>query len=66
MRSVTSTLLRAAGRNIGKEVMGTFKMMTWNVENLFQPAAEVTPAAHERFGKKLALLAGVIGCAHQS
>jgi hypothetical protein len=52
MRSVTGTLLRAAaGRNTRKEVMATFKVMTWNVENLFQPAAEVAPAAHEHSGK---------------
>jgi hypothetical protein len=53
MRSVTGTLLRAAaGRNTRREViMATFKVMTWNVENLFQPAAEVAPAAHEHSGK---------------
>jgi len=41
--------------------MTTFKVMTWNVENLFRPAAGAPPEDVQRYAQKLALLAGVIG-----
>jgi endonuclease/exonuclease/phosphatase family metal-dependent hydrolase len=40
--------------------MPTFKVMTWNVENLFRPAPGAPPAQQQRFQQKLALIAGVI------
>ncbi len=40
--------------------MGTLTVMTWNVENLFRPGPEASPAEHERYQRKLDLLAAVI------
>jgi endonuclease/exonuclease/phosphatase family metal-dependent hydrolase len=40
--------------------MTTFKAMTWNVENLFRPAAGANQAEQQQFERKLTLLAGVI------
>jgi endonuclease/exonuclease/phosphatase family metal-dependent hydrolase len=40
--------------------MPNFKVMTWNVENLFRPDAEATPDEQERYRQKLGLIAGVI------
>lgn len=40
--------------------MTTFKVMTWNVENLFRPAMGAAQPEQQRFQRKLALLAGVI------
>src|SRR5215210_8403164 len=40
--------------------MPTFVAMTWNVENLFSPAADAPAEDRQRFHAKLALLAGVI------
>jgi endonuclease/exonuclease/phosphatase family metal-dependent hydrolase len=40
--------------------MTTFKVMTWNVENLFRPLPGATQPDQQRFQRKLALLAGVI------
>jgi endonuclease/exonuclease/phosphatase family metal-dependent hydrolase len=40
--------------------MPTLKAMTWNVENLFRPAAGATAADEERYFQKLTLLAGII------
>jgi len=40
--------------------MTTFKVMTWNVENLFRPALNAPQAEQERYEQKLALLADVI------
>ena len=37
-----------------------FSVMTWNVENLFRPAADAEPGAEDRYGRKLALLGAVI------
>ena len=40
--------------------MTAFKVMTWNVENLFRPPADAAEAEKQRFQQKLGLLAGVI------
>jgi endonuclease/exonuclease/phosphatase family metal-dependent hydrolase len=40
--------------------MTTFKVMTWNVENLFRPASGGDQTDQDRFQQKLSLLAGVI------
>lgn len=40
--------------------MTTFKVMTWNVENLFSLSADATHADQQLFQQKLALLAAVI------
>lgn len=41
--------------------MTAFKVMTWNVENLFRPGRGAGEAERERYSDKLGLLAGVIG-----
>jgi endonuclease/exonuclease/phosphatase family metal-dependent hydrolase len=41
-------------------VMTTFKVMTWNVENLFRPALGASEADQRLFQQKIQLLAGVI------
>jgi endonuclease/exonuclease/phosphatase family metal-dependent hydrolase len=41
--------------------MPTFKVMTWNVENLFRPAMTAPAEEQQRFQQKLTLLANVIG-----
>src|SRR5919199_2126185 len=41
--------------------MTTFKVMTWNVENLFRPPLGAAEEDVERYERKLGLLAGVIG-----
>ncbi len=41
--------------------MSAFGVMTWNVENLFRPEEGVEDAENERYRRKLALLADVIG-----
>jgi endonuclease/exonuclease/phosphatase family metal-dependent hydrolase len=40
--------------------MAAFKVMTWNVENLFQPGAGDGPAGQEAFDEKLSALSQVI------
>src|SRR5262245_17551242 len=40
--------------------MPNFEVMTWNVENLFRPAAGAAPPEQQRFQQKLNLIAGVI------
>lgn len=40
--------------------MPNFKVMTWNVENLFRPAADATPEEQERYQLKLSLIADII------
>lgn len=40
--------------------MSTFKAMTWNVENLFQPASGATHEDQQQYQQKLQLLSGVI------
>jgi endonuclease/exonuclease/phosphatase family metal-dependent hydrolase len=40
--------------------MPTFKVMTWNVENLFRPAPGAPQAEQQRFQQKIQLLANVI------
>jgi endonuclease/exonuclease/phosphatase family metal-dependent hydrolase len=40
--------------------MTIFKVMTWNVENLFRPQPGANLAERERFERKLGVLAGVI------
>jgi endonuclease/exonuclease/phosphatase family metal-dependent hydrolase len=41
--------------------MTTFKVMTWNVENLFRPQPEAEEEVKQRYQRKLDLLADVIG-----
>jgi endonuclease/exonuclease/phosphatase family metal-dependent hydrolase len=41
--------------------MTTFKVMTWNVENLFRPKPEAEVEVKQRYQRKLDLLADVIG-----
>jgi hypothetical protein len=40
--------------------MAAFKVMTWIVENLFRPPANVADPEKQSYQEKLALLAGVI------
>lgn len=40
--------------------MPNFKVMTWNVENLFRPAVEADPREQERYQLKLGLIANII------
>lgn len=40
--------------------MPNFKVMTWNVENLFRPTADATPEEQERYHRKLRLIADTI------
>lgn len=40
--------------------MTTFKIMTWNVENLFRPALNASQAEQDRYQQKLTLLADII------
>lgn len=40
--------------------MTTFKVMTWNVENLFRPKSGATQAEQQQFQQKVALLATVV------
>lgn len=40
--------------------MSRFSILTWNLENFFRPRADAGPDEHERYRRKLALLAGVL------